>query len=67
VHAKGGKQGGLEERRSEPRLFPGYGGDLTHGLLRVTHVVRTFPASDQPLDLARRGPVRAGRIQTLER
>jgi hypothetical protein len=27
-----------------PRLIPGYGGGLTHGLLRVAHTVRAMPA-----------------------
>lgn len=28
-----------------PRLLPGYGGGLTHGLLRVAHAVRALPAA----------------------
>src|SRR5688500_762408 len=31
-------------QRWMPRLLPGYGGGLTHGLLRVAHAVRALPA-----------------------
>lgn len=30
------------------RLLPGYGGGLTHGLLRVSHAVRAMPADHRP-------------------
>jgi hypothetical protein len=35
-----------------PRLLPGYGGGLTHGLLRVAHSVRALPDHGKPSDLA---------------
>jgi hypothetical protein len=35
-----------------PRLLPGYGGALTHGLLRTAHAVRTLAASPDPSPLA---------------
>jgi hypothetical protein len=35
-----------------PRLLPGYGGGLTHGLLRVAHGVRALPDDGRPSDLA---------------
>ncbi|HZA75121.1 MAG TPA: hypothetical protein VE623_01890 [Acidimicrobiales bacterium] len=36
-----------------PRLLPGAGGGLTHGLLRVAHGVRALPTNDgQPSELA---------------
>jgi hypothetical protein len=35
-----------------PRLLPGYGGGLTHGLLRVAHGVRALPDDGEPSDLA---------------
>lgn len=31
-----------------PRLLPGYGGGLTHGLLRVAHGVRALPSEGPP-------------------
>jgi hypothetical protein len=34
-----------------PRLLPGYGGGLTHGLLRVAHAVRSMPADHAPSNL----------------
>jgi hypothetical protein len=35
-----------------PRLLPGYGGGLTHGLIRVGHGVRALPAGGSPSALA---------------
>jgi hypothetical protein len=35
-----------------PRLLAGYGGGLTHGLLRVAHAVRAMPRDHLPSDLA---------------
>jgi hypothetical protein len=34
-----------------PRLLPGYGGALTHGLIRVAHAVRALPIDGSPSDL----------------
>jgi hypothetical protein len=38
-------------RRWAPRLLPGYGGGMTHGLLRVAHAVRAMPAQHAPSGL----------------
>lgn len=35
-----------------PRLLPGYGGGLTHGLLRTAHGVRALPREGSPSPLA---------------
>lgn len=34
-----------------PRLLPGIGGSLTHGLIRTAHAVRGLAAADEPSDL----------------
>jgi hypothetical protein len=38
-------------RRWVPRLLAGYGGGLTHGLIRVAHAVRALPATGEPPSL----------------
>jgi hypothetical protein len=38
-------------RRWAPRLLPGYGGGLTHGLLRTAHAVRAMPRQHAPSGL----------------
>jgi hypothetical protein len=35
-------------RRWAPRLLPGYGGGLAHGLLRTAHAVRAMPTGHSP-------------------
>jgi hypothetical protein len=38
-------------RRWAPRLLPGYGGGLAHGLLRTAHAVRAMPTEHPPSGL----------------